>query len=55
MNILKIPQFLCGSIVNDLRNAYYINVLELFLKGNPNLLWSLFLNDWLVLIKDKFR
>lgn len=40
VNILKIREFLNSSVVNNLRNPYKINMLEIFLENNLNLLRS---------------
>lgn len=54
MDALKIGEFLGNSIINDLKNAYRIDVLEVLLQGGLDLFTCSTLNDGLVLIRDKF-
>lgn len=53
--MLEVGEFLSNSVVNNLRNAYQINVFETILEGVLGLFRGLVLNDGLVLIGDKLR
>lgn len=55
VNIFEIREFFDSGVMNNLRSAHQINVLEAFLQGNLGLLRSLILDNGPVLIGDEFR
>lgn len=54
MYILEIGELLGDSLMDKIRGAHWIDMLEVFFQNGPYFLWGLSLNDRLMLISNKF-